>query len=343
METMRAIGYLDNLPISDPESLVDLESPVPIPGPHDLLVEVRAVSVNPVDVKQRAAAKPVDGGRILGFDAAGVVHAIGDRVELFAPSDEVYYAGTINRQGTDSQFHAVDERIVGHKPTTLSFEDAAALPLTTITAWESLFDRLNLTQNSTGTLLVVGASGGVGSMMLQLAAKLVPGLRVIATASRPEAERWVRNLGADEVVNHRGDLAEQVLALAPKGVEYLFSSYSAGQIEAYATIVKPFGHVVAIDDPHGVDVGAFKGKSIAWHWESMFTRPVHRTPDMLGQHELLDQVAMLVDAGLIVSTATTRLSPLDAEQLREAHRLVESGNVIGKVVVGGWPKRAEPA
>jgi NADPH2:quinone reductase len=338
METMRAIGYLDNLPVTDPEALVDLELPVPSPGSHDLLVEVRAVSVNPVDVKQRANAKPDSGGRILGFDAAGVVHAIGDRVELFAPGDEVYYAGTINRAGADSQFHAVDERIVGHKPRTLSFEDAAALPLTTITAWESLFERLNLTQNSTGTLLVVGASGGVGSMVLQLAEKLVPGLHVIATASRPEAEKWVRELGADDTVNHRGDLAGQVLELAPKGVDYLFTSHSAGQIETYAKIVRPFGHIVAIDEPAGLEIGALKSKSIAWHWEYMFTRPVQRTPDMLGQHELLDEVAVLVDAGRIVSTATTRLSPLDAEQLREAHRLVESGSVIGKVVVGGWPK-----
>ncbi|HEY0260659.1 MAG TPA: zinc-binding alcohol dehydrogenase family protein [Lacisediminihabitans sp.] len=337
MGTMHAIGYTTNLPATDRDALVDLELPVPSPARHDLLVAVFAVSVNPADVKLRAGSAPGGEARILGFDAAGVVRAVGDGVTLFAPGDEVYYAGSVDRPGSDAEFQLVDERLVGRKPATLSFEDAAAMPLTTITAWEVLFERLRLTDNSGGTMLVIGASGGVGSMILQLAKRLVPGLRLIATASRPEAEEWVRRLGADAVVNHRGDLVAQVLETAPHGVDYLFTSHSEGQIETYAAIVKPFGHIVGIDDPEVLDVTPLKDKSIAWHWEFMFTRPVQQTPDMVDQHELLDQVAFLVDAGRIVSTATTRLSPLDAERLREAHRLVESGSVIGKVVVSRQP------
>ncbi len=334
---MRAIGYTQNLPATDPASLVDLEREVPAPDGRDLLVEVRAVSVNPVDVKRRASDRPAEGGTILGFDAAGIVRDVGPAVELFAVGDEVYYAGAVNRQGSDAEYQLVDERIVGHKPATLGFADAAALPLTTITAWEVLFDRLGLHEKSTGTLLVVGASGGVGSMILQLVDALLPEVVVIGTASRPEAEKWERELGAEHTVNHHGDLVAQVLEIAPDGVEWVFSSHTEGQLDSYAKLLKPFGHVVAIDNPTTADVVQLKSKSIAFHWELMFTRPVQQTPDMIGQHELLDEVAGLVDAGRIVTTATKTLSPLDAERLREAHRLVEAGTMIGKVVVAGWP------
>lgn len=331
--TTRAVAYTRSLPVDDPQCLVDVTLPAPTPGPRDLLVEVRAVSVNPVDVKVRARTDPHGEPRVLGFDAAGVVVATGPDVSLFAVGDEVYYAGTIDRQGTDTRLHAVDERIVGRKPSSLDFGAAAALPLTTITAWECLFDRLGITPASTGTLLVVGASGGVGSMVLQLVEALVPGVRTIATASRPDAAEWVIALGADDVVNHREDVVAQVKALAPQGVDWIFTSHSDGQIETYAALLRPFGHVVAIDDPAQLDLRAFKPKSLTWHWEYMFTRAVRQTPDMAEQGALLNKVSALVDDGRVRTTETRRLGPLSADTLREAHRLVESGHTIGKVVL----------
>ncbi len=250
------------------------------------------MSVNPVDVKVRGGGDP-DGARVLGFDAAGVVVEVGEDVTLFQPGDEVWYAGDILRPGTNAELHVVDERIVARKPRSLSFADAAALPLTAITAWEGLFDKLRLTEASTGTLLVVGASGGVGSMVLQLAEALLPGVRVVATSSTEESEAWVRGLGAEETVNH----------------------------------------IVAIDDPETLDIAFLKSKSISFHWELMFTRPIAGGDGQLAQHRLLTDVAALVDEGRVRSTATTVLRPIDAEQLRAAHRQVESGRTIGKVVV----------
>ena len=329
-----AIGYGKNLPATSPEALIAREIAVPEPGPHDLLVEVEAVSVNPVDVKLRAGA-PSGGFKVLGFDAAGTVRAVGSEVTLFAPGDEVYYAGSIDRPGTNQRVHVVDERITGRKPQSLSFADAAAVPLTAITAWETLFDRLALTADSTGTLLVVGATGGVGSVMLQLAEALLPQATVIATASDDERAAWVRSLGAEHVVNHHDELAAQVLALAPGGVDWLFTAYSEGQIETYAELLRPFGQVVAIDDGPR-DVSPLKGKSITWHWELMFTRPLHQTPDMIEQHRLLNTVADLIDQGRLRTTATNALTPISAATLREAHQLVESGRTVGKVVVHGW-------
>jgi zinc-binding alcohol dehydrogenase family protein len=334
MTTNHAVGYRRNLPVSDPESLVDEVVEVPALSPRDLLVEVEAVSVNPVDVKLRASAA-TDALRVLGFDAAGRVRAVGDAVTLFSPGDEVYYAGTIDRPGTDQRLHAVDERIVGHKPRTLSFADAASLPLTAITAWEALFDRLGLGSDSSGSLLVVGATGGVGSVMLQLAEALLPRVRVLATASDAERSAWVRELGAEEVVDHHGDLAAQVLELVPDGVDWVFSAHSEGEVETYARLLRPFGQVVAIDDG-ARDVSPLKSKSITWHWELMFTRPLHGTPDLVQQHHLLDEVAALVDAGRVRPTTTRVLSPISASTLREAHALVESGRTVGKVVVHGW-------
>lgn len=303
-------------------------------GPHDLLVEVEAVSVNPVDVKLRASA-PADGFKVLGFDAAGTVREVGSAVTLFAPGDEVLYAGSIDRPGTNQRLHVVDERITGRKPASLSFADAAALPLTAITAWETLFDRLRLTTDSTGTLLVIGATGGVGSIMLELAEALLPNVTVIATASDEERAAWVRGLGAEYTVNHRGDLVSEVQGIAPTGVDWLFTAHSEGQIETYAQIVAPFGHIVAIDDGPR-DVFPLKGKSIAWHWELMFARPLQQTPDMIEQHQLLNQVADLIDQGRIRATTAQTLTPISADTMREAHALIESGRTIGKVVVHGW-------
>ncbi len=336
MTTIAAVGYTRSLPVDDTESLLDLQVASPAPRPHDLVVEVRAVSVNPVDVKVRAGGDP-DGPRVLGFDAAGVVREVGEAVTLFSPGDEVWYAGDITRPGTNAALHAVDERIVGRKPTTLSFAEAAALPLTTITAWEALFDKLGLAPASEGTLLVVGATGGVGSILLQLAERLLPEVTVIATASRPEGVEWVRSLGAEHVVDHRGDLVTEVLAVAPGGVDWIFTAHSAGMVDAFVEVLAPFGAVVAIDDPETLDVRALKSKSLSWHWELMFTRAIQGRADMVRQHELLDRVADLVDRGEVRTTMTTLLSPIDAAHLREAHRLVESGRVIGKVVVSDDP------
>ncbi|OZC82767.1 NADPH:quinone reductase [Rhodococcus sp. 06-418-5] len=332
-ETMTAVAYTRSLPIDDPASLTDVVVDVPAVRPRDLLVEVRAVSVNPVDVKVRAGNDPQGEPKVLGFDAAGVVRAVGADVTMFAPGDEVYYAGDIGRPGTDSQFHAVDERIVAKKPTTLDFAQAAALPLTVITAWEGLFDKLRITAETTGTLLMVGATGGVGSVVLQLLRTLVPGVRAIATAAGEDAVEWVRSLGAAEVVDHHRDLRDEVRRVAPDGIDYVFTAHSAGQVEIYADLLTPFGQIVAIDDPETLDVLPLKTKAISWHWEFMFARPMHETTDLIRQHELLTRVAELVDAGSVRTTATTLLSPIDAEQLREAHRLLETGHVRGKVVV----------
>lgn len=331
--TTTAIGYMENLPVTNPESLVERTVDVPPLGSHDLLVEIAAVSVNPVDVKQRAQVAP-DGFRVLGFDGAGTVRAAGQEVTLFSPGDEVYYAGTIDRPGTDQRLHQVDERIVGRKPASLSFAEAAALPLTTITAWEVLFEQFRLTQDSRGTLLIIGATGGVGSVMVQLAEALLPDVSVIATASTPERADWIRSLGAEHTVNHRHDLTSQVLAIAPGGVDWLFTGHSEGQLPLYATIVRPFGEITAIDDGPR-DVSPLKPRSITWHWEFMFTRPVQQTPDMSGQHDLLNRVADLVDEGRLHTTATQTLSPISAATMRQAHELVESGRTLGKVVVEG--------
>jgi zinc-binding alcohol dehydrogenase family protein len=330
---MRAVGYTKSLPIEDPSSLIDVMLPRPIPGGHDLIVEVRAVSVNPVDVKRRARSDPAGAIKVLGYDAAGVVREVGSDVSLFAPGDEVFYAGSIDRPGANSEFHAVDERIVGHKPASLSFAEAAALPLTSLTAWEGLFDKLRLKPEGVGMLLVVGASGGVGSIVLQLAKQLVPGVRIVGTSSSPESDEWVRALGADELVNHRAGLLDEVRRVAPEGIDNIFTTHTAGQVDTFIEILKPFGQVVAIDDPQSLDIVPFKPKALSWHWEFMFARPVNHAEDLVRQHQILDEVSALVDAGRVRTTATRVLGPIDAAQLREAHRLVETGHVIGKVVV----------
>jgi zinc-binding alcohol dehydrogenase family protein len=339
-QTVRAVAFTETLPVDDPGSLVDVDVPRPEVGPRDLLVEVHAVSVNPVDTKIRSGA--IDLGHepgepsVLGFDASGVVLEVGAETSLFAPGDEVFYSGSLARPGSNAELHAVDERVVGPKPETLSHAEAAALPLTAITAWEGLFEKLRLTAESTGTLLVAGASGGVGSVVLQLAETLLPGVRTVATSSRPETDAWVTGLGADAVVNHRADdHLDQVRAAAPDGVDWVFTSVieTEGALELYVEVLNLFGEIVAIDDPETLDVVPLKSKSLSLHWEFMGSRPIAGGDEQASHHQVLTEVAALVDAGRLRSTLTTELSPIDAEQLREAHRLVESGRVIGKVVV----------
>jgi NADPH:quinone reductase len=325
-----AVAYLHSGPIDRPDAFVDVEIDVPPPQSHDLLVDVRAVSVNPVDVKVRASSDPHGTPKVLGYDAAGVVAAVGSDVTSFRTGDAVYYAGSIARSGTDAGLHLVDERIVGHKPASLDFAEAAALPLTTITAWEALFDKLGLGHESAGTLLVMGGAGGVGSMVIQLARQLTE-LTIVATASRPESARWAREFGAHQVVDHH-HLVEEVGALVPGGVDHIFTPFSAGNVESFAEVLKPRGAVVAIDEPTDLDVSPLKSKSQTWHWELMFSRPLHE-PESIYQHQLLDEVAGLIDRGRLRTTLTTRLRPLDASTLTAAHRQVESSKTIGKVVI----------
>jgi zinc-binding alcohol dehydrogenase family protein len=328
---MRAIGSYDGLPVSDPQSLVDVELPTPQLRPRDVLVRVQAVSVNPVDVKRRTGLQHCDTPEVLGYDASGVIEATGSEVSTLEVGDEVYYAGDVTRQGANAELHAVDERIVASRPGSLSFAEAAALPLTTITAWETLFDRFGLTPKATGTLLVLGAAGGVGSVMIQLVKQLT-GLRVMGTASRPESRDWVTGLGADAVVDHH-DLVNSVRAQGADEVDYIFSPHSTGNIDAYAELIRPFGAITAIDEPEGLDILALKPKSVTWHWELMFTRSMLETPDMIEQKHLLSRVAELVDAGRMRTTMTESIEDFSAAGLRRAHALVESGRMTGKVVV----------
>ncbi|MBX3585990.1 MAG: zinc-binding alcohol dehydrogenase family protein [Ramlibacter sp.] len=339
---MKAIGYHQPLPLTDAVALQDLELPEPQPGERDLLVRVQAVSVNPVDVKVRAGMPPEAGQpKVLGWDAVGTVQAVGREVRGFKTGERVYYAGAFNRPGTNAQLHVVDERIVARAPASLSDAQAAALPLTTITAWEILFDRLRVPRSegskaSGQSLLVVGGAGGVGSMLIQLARQLT-GLRVIATASRAESRQWCLDLGAHDVIDHSKPLAAELAALGRPEVDYVASLTQTQQhMDQYPTLIKPQGALALIDDPAALNVSPLKGKSISLHWEMMFTRSLFGTPDMARQGELLAEVAALIDAGRLRSTLTEQLGPLNAANLRRAHALVESGRSIGKVVLEGF-------
>lgn len=338
---MKAVALTRYLPVTDPECLLDVELPVPQPAGRDLLVRVQAVSVNPVDAKVRAPKDKIEPTpKILGWDAAGVVEAVGSDVTLFQPGDEVYYAGDITRPGSNAEFQLVDERIVGKKPKSLTFAEAAALPLTAITAWESLFDRLGLaldSDNRGAVLLIIGGAGGVGSIGIQLA-KLA-GLTVIATASRPDTESWVRELGADHVINHHSSLPEQVRALGISDVPYI-ANFSNTDLhwQGMAEIVSPQGKIVGIVENSGpLEVGLLKSKSAGFIWEFMFTRSMHQTADMEEQGRLLNQVADLVDQGRLRTTLKQTLSPINADNLIKVHALLESGTAIGKVVLSDWP------
>lgn len=336
---MPAVAYRKSLPIDDPQSLVDIELPVPEPGPRDLLVRVEAVATNPVDYKVRQNTDPGGRPKVLGWDAAGTVVAVGDEVELFAVGDEVYYAGAVDRPGANSRFHAVDERLVGPKPATLTFTEAAALPLTSLTAWEGLFDRMGLRTGALeqeGVLLATAAAGGVGAMAVQLARSLTS-LTVIGTASRPETTAFARRMGAHHVIDHHQSLAAQLKDIAPAGVRYIFSTAGTHRnISAYAEILTPFGQLVSIDDYDSLDIGVLKTKSVSFHWEFMFTRSLFQTPDRQKQHHILSQVARLVDQGVLATTAGRDLGPVNAANLREAHRLQESGTSIGKITLTGF-------
>lgn len=338
---MKAVAYYQSLPADHAEALQDVELPAPTPGPRDLLVEVKAISVNPVDTKIRRNVAPTDGAaKVLGWDASGIVKAVGSEVSLFQPGDRVYYAGAINRAGANSELHVVDERIVGHMPKSLPFAEAAALPLTAITAWELLFERLQITQGSTDqgqSLLIVGAAGGVGSILVQLARQLT-GLTVIGTASRPETQAWVRQLGAHHVIDHRQPLSEELKRIGIDQVTHVASLTQTDQhfaqlVEALA----PQGRLALIDDPEqALDIMQLKRKSLSLHWELMFTRSLFETADMIEQHRLLDRVAELVDAGTLHTTLGEHFGSINAANLRRAHALLESGTAKGKIVLEGF-------
>ena len=335
---MKAISFTQHaLPIDTPQAVIDISLPRPTPGPRDLLVEVRAVSVNPVDTKVRVGTitkEPI----ILGWDATGIVREVGAEVTLFQPGDEVFYAGSIARPGSYSEFHLVDERIVGHKPHSLSAADAAALPLTSITAWELLFDRLGVVEG-TGEgkcLLITGAAGGVGSMLVQLARKLTR-LTVIGTASRQQTADWVRQLGAHHVIDHSQPLLAQLQALGVPEIDYVASlTHTEQHFAQLIDVLKPQGRLGVIDDPETLDVVPLKRKSLSLHWELMFTRSLYETPDMINQHHLLNRVSALIDQGVLQTTVGEHFGAINAANMRRAHALIESGKARGKIVLEGF-------
>ena len=322
---MRAVGYRQSLPIPEAEALIDLDLPRPVPTGRDLLVRIEAVSVNPVDTKVRGGAIPLgEGTRVLGWDAAGTVVEAGPEATRFAAGDAVFYAGDLTRSGTNAEFHLVDERIVGRKPDSLGFAEAAALPLTTITAWEALFDRLDLRRP------VPGAAPAI---------LIVGGLAVIATASRPETRAWALDLGAHHVVDHSRPLAAQVEALGLGAPGFVFATTNTlDHLPEIVTLIAPQGRLAVIDDPATLDVVPLKLKSVSLHWELMFTRSLFGTADMGEQGALLDEVSRLVDAGEIRTTLSEVLGPIDAATLKRAHALVEGGRTRGKVVLEGFPR-----
>jgi NADPH:quinone reductase len=337
---MKAVSYLKSLPITDADSLLDVEMERPSPGLRDLLVEIHAISVNPVDTKIRSGGGPHDpkaANKILGWDAAGVVVSVGKEVVNFVAGDEVFYAGAVDRNGAYAEFQIVDERIVGRKPTSIGFAEAAALPLTSITAWELMFDRIKIPIGrfaNAGSLLIIGGAGGVGSIAIQLARRLT-GLTVIATASRPETQAWCRQFGAHHVIDHRQPLAKQVKAILPGGVNFVL---------ALTKTEDHFGEIIESLAPQGaiglienvatpVDINKLKPKNISLHWEFMFGRSLFQTMDMDQQGRLLNEVSGLVDAGLIRSTMRENLGPINAANLKRAHSLVESGTTMGKIVL----------
>jgi zinc-binding alcohol dehydrogenase family protein len=335
---MKAITFTEHaLPIDNPQALIDINLPMPTPGPRDLLVEVRAVSVNPVDTKVRAGTFTKE-PKILGWDATGIVREVGSEVTLFQPGDEVFYAGSIARTGSYSEFHLVDERIVGHKPRSLSAADAAALPLTSITAWELLFDRLGVVEGSGEgkCLLITGAAGGVGSMLVQLARQLTR-LTVIGTASRQETADWVRQLGAHHVIDHSQPLLAQLQALDVPQIDYVASlTHTEQHFAQLIDVLKPQGRLGVIDDPESLDVMPLKRKSLSLHWELMFTRSLYETPVMINQHHLLNRVSALIDQGVLQTTVGEHFGAINAANMRRAHALVESGKARGKIVLEGF-------
>ncbi|WP_440454542.1 zinc-binding alcohol dehydrogenase family protein [Psychrobacter sp. ASPA161_9] len=351
MQTVKAIGYQNNLPIDDEQALQDITLDKPTASGHDILVEVKAISVNPVDYKIRASRPAPEGEyAVIGWDAAGIVTAIGEEVSLFSVGDNVYYAGDLTRSGSNAEYQLVDERIVGHMPTSLSFAEAAALPLTTITAWEMLFDRLQVPVSDSSTdengndedtndisVLVIGAAGGVGSILTQLL-KSQTTATIIGTASRDESIQWLKDLGADYVINHRNALSDELQKTGIAEVDYVVSLNNTEEhYEEIIKCLKPQGKLGLIDDPATLDVLPLKTKSLSLHWEFMFARSMFNTPDMIEQHHLLNAVATLIDAGEIKTTVAHNLGTITAEHLRSAHQMLENRQAHGKIVLEGWP------
>ena len=337
---MKAVAYYHSLPIQDPLALQDIELPEPIAGPRDLLVEVKAISVNPVDTKVRENVQPDAGtAKVLGWDVAGVVKAVGSDVSLFKVGDKVFYAGSIARAGANSERHVVDERIVGNMPKSLGFAEAAALPLTAITAWELLFERLAIAQGQTDlqqSLLIVGAAGGVGSILTQLASQLTA-LKVIGSASRPDTQAWVRELGADVIVDHSQPLSAELKRQGIDAVTHVASLTQTDQhLDQLVEALAPQGKLALIDDPKALDITKLKRKSLSLHWEFMYTRSLFQTQDMIEQHHLLNRVAELIDAGTLRTTVGEHFGAINASNLRRAHALLESGKAKGKIVLEGF-------
>lgn len=334
---MKAIGFTTSLPITDPNSFIEFETDIPQPTGRDLLVKIKAISINPVDfkIRQNSAKDTVlPTPKVIGWDAVGIVEAVGDAVSLFKKGDAVFYAGDLTRSGCNAEYQLVDERIVGHKPTTLTDAEAAAMPLTALTAWESFFDRIRLQEKDKGkSVLIIGGAGGVGSIAIQLAKK-VAGLQVIATASRPETVDWCKAQGADVVVNHQ-NLMEAVRQAGHKEVDYILDLVDTSAYwEAMAELIKPQGHIVSITAANTpVALNKIKNKSVTFSWELMYTRSMYQTSDMQEQHSILNQVAALLDNGTLTNTLNKTLEGFTVDNLKEAHRLQESGKAIGKTVV----------
>ncbi|OBY25148.1 zinc-binding alcohol dehydrogenase family protein [Leisingera sp. JC1] len=337
---MKAIGYTTSGSVDRDDALIDLDIAKPTATGHDILVKVSAVSVNPVDTKVRSN-RPAEGGTpvILGWDAAGEVVETGDQVTRFKTGDKVWYAGAINRPGTNSEYHLVDARIVGHAPKSISTAAAAALPLTTLTAQEMIFDRLKVTDPVPGAanaIVIIGGAGGVGSIAIQLLREQTD-LKIIATASRPETQDWVKELGAHYVVDHSKPLPEQIAALGIGAPAFVFSTnYSETYVPQIAEFIAPQGRFGLIDDPKGFDIMPFKGKAVSIHWELMFTRSLFTTEDIARQADILDTVAGLIDAGKIRSTATESFGTINAANLMRAHALIERGKAKGKITLEGF-------
>lgn len=349
-QTIKAIGYQDNLAIDNEKSLEDITLDKPTASGHDILVEVKAISVNPVDYKIRQS-RPAPKGEyaVIGWDAAGIVTAVGEDVSLFSVGDKVYYAGDLTRSGSNAEYQLVDERIVGHMPASLSFAEAAALPLTTITAWEMLFDRLQVPVSDSSadehssnentndvSVLVIGAAGGVGSILTQLL-KTRTSATVIGTASRDESVQWLKALGADHVINHRNPLYDELQKTGITEVDYVISLNNTDEhYEEIIKCLKPQGKLGVIDDPKSLDATPLKTKSLSLHWEFMFARSMFHTPDMIKQHHLLNDVAKLIDAGKIKTTVAYHLGTITAEHVRNAHKMLENQQAHGKIVLEGW-------
>ncbi|MBU2902702.1 zinc-binding alcohol dehydrogenase family protein [Maribacter dokdonensis] len=335
---MKAIGYKKNLPATDVNSLQDIEIDMPKATGKDILVEVKAISVNPVDYKIRANRPAPDGEwSVIGWDATGVVKEVGEDVSLFKVGDEVWYAGDLNRQGSNAQYQLVDERIVGKKPASLSFAEAAALPLTTLTAYEMLFHRLEVSKDDANkSILVIGAAGGVGSILVQLAKKLTK-LNIIGTASREETTSWLKELGADTVINHRNKLSDEFEKYHLPAPEYVVSlNATEHHVDEIAKLIKPQGKFGFIDDPTSLNVMPFKGKAVSTHIELMFTRSMFQTDDMIEQHNILNEVSELIDNGTVRTTLGENFGTINAENLRKAHAFLETGKAKGKIVLEGF-------